>query len=109
MATTFTWSIDGLRVAQAPGPDFVTSVNWTCSGTDGVNTAVIDSTSEFEPVLGPNPQIPFANLTPVIVQGWVNAELGQNGIDGAEAAVQGQLDSLATPPQAPTSKPGPWL
>jgi hypothetical protein len=108
MATTFIWKIDGLRVAQLSQPDSVTVVGWICEGTDGVNTAEISGSSEFTPVPGPG-FIPFANLTLANVQGWVADELGPNGLISAEDCVKGQLESLATPPQAPTSKSMPWL
>jgi len=43
-------------------------------------------------------------LTPQIVTGWIPA----NQIASAQACVQGQIDSMITPPVSPQNTPLPW-
>ena len=47
-------------------------------------------------------------LTETLVLEWVTAELGENGVSSAEGCVEGQINSIVTPPVSPTSEPLPW-
>jgi hypothetical protein len=84
----------------------VTSVSYNCSANDGTNTVDIEGVVQLSP--SGNPFVEFAALTFLIVDGWVKAVLGENGIISVEACLQGQLDSLANPPVNPESVPFPF-
>ena len=46
----------------------------------------------------------MTNLTEALVIGWIP----ENQIDSAQACVQGQIDSLITPPTSPENTALPW-
>jgi hypothetical protein len=43
-----------------------------------------------------------------LVIGWVQAQLGEQGIANNEACVQGQINSILNPPVSPQNTPLPW-
>lgn len=102
--TTFTTTINAMYTLQQPDPNYVVNVLWTVTGVDGQNTAEIDGNTQFNSADQEGAFIPYANLTPQIVIGWIP----QNQIDSAQACVQGQLDSAANPPVSPALTPLPW-
>jgi len=102
--TTFTTTINAMYTLQTPDPDYVVNVLWTVTGVDGSNTASIDGNTQFSSADQQGSFVPYADLTPEIVLGWIPA----NQIDSAQACVQGQLDSMANPPVSPENTPLPW-
>jgi hypothetical protein len=81
----------------------VVNVLWTVTGVDGQYTADIDGNTMFTSQQG-STFIPYDQLTPEIVTGWIPAEQ----IASAQACVQGQIDSMITPPVSPVNTPLPW-
>jgi len=104
MATTFTTTINAMYTLQQPDPNYVVNVIWTVSGVDGQYTGEIGGNTQFDSSQAPENFIPYANLTPEIVTGWIPAEQ----IASAQACVQGQIDSMITPPVSPENTPLPW-
>lgn len=102
--TTFTTTIDRMYTLQQPEPDYVVNVLWTVTGVDGEYTAEIGGNTTFNSADQVGPVVPYADLTPEIVLGWIPA----NQIASAQACVQGQIDSLITPPVSPAQTPLPW-
>lgn len=102
--TTFTTTINAMYTLQQPDPNYVVNVLWTVTGVDGQNTASIDGNTQFNSADQEGAFIPYANLTPQIVIGWIP----QNQIDSAQACVQGQIDSMINPPVSPANTPLPW-
>ena len=105
MSTTFTTTINQMYTIPNP-PGYVVNVLFTVSGTDGTNTATIDGNINFAPEQDQVDFIPYANLTKEIVMGWINTET--NNQENYYANVQGQINSMITPPVSPTSQPLPW-
>jgi len=105
--TTFTWSVTNMRTMSNIEPDYVVSVNWACSGADGDVTASIESSSSFSQNAESAGFIPYADLTEEIVLGWVQDE--PNVTINTEACVQGQINSIITPPVTPQDTPLPWV
>ena len=103
MATTFTTTINAMYTLQQPDPNYVVNVIWTVSGADGQYTASIDGNTMFSSQQGPD-FIPYDQLTEATVIGWIPAEQ----IASAQACVQGQIDSMITPPVSPENTPLPW-
>ena len=107
MATTYTWTIDRMYTLQTPDPDYVVNVLWTLTGVDGQYTASIGGNTMFDSNQS-GTFIPYQDLTPEIVIGWVQNNLGEQGIANYEANVQGQINSIITPPVSPANTPLPW-
>ena len=102
--TTFTTTIDRMYTLQQPEPDYVVNVLWTVTGVDGQYTAEIGGNTTFNSADQVGPVVPYADLTPEIVLGWIP----ENQIASAQACVQGQINSLITPPVSPAQTPLPW-
>lgn len=107
MATTYTWTIKQMFTLQTPDPDYVVNVLWTLTGVDGQYTASIGGNTMFDSNQS-GTFIPYQDLTPEIVIGWVQNNLGEQGIANYEANVQGQINSMITPPVSPENTPLPW-
>lgn len=75
---------------------FVTTVHWRTEKTDGTNTASQYGTESFQEAEGG--VLPFDQLTPEIVTGWLTARWGADGMAAKEAALDAQLAQLANPP-----------
>jgi hypothetical protein len=105
--TTYTWTINAMYTVQQPDPDYVVNVVWTLTGVDGEYTASIGGNTLFDSQQA-NPFIPYNELTQEIVIGWVQSNLGPDGIANFEANVQGQINSMINPPVTPQNTPLPW-
>ena len=105
MSTTFTTTINQMYTIPNP-TGYVVNVLFTVSGTDGTHTATIDGNINFAPEQDQVDFIPYANLTEAIVMGWINT--ATNNQENYYANVQGQINSMITPPVSPTSQPLPW-
>jgi hypothetical protein len=102
--TTFTTTITGMYTVQQPDPNYVVNVLWEVTGVDGTYTASIGGNTVFDSSQAPESFIPYDQLTETIVVGWVPADQ----IASAQACVQGQIDSMITPPVSPQNTPLPW-
>ena len=102
--TTFTTTINAMYTLQQPDPNYVVNVLWTVTGVDGDHTASIGGNTQFDSSQAPENFIPYQNLTPEIVTGWIPPEQ----IASAQACVQGQIDSMISPPVSPANTPLPW-
>lgn len=101
--TTFTTTITAMYTVQQPDPDYVVNAIWKVTGVDGQYTAEIDGNTVFSSQQG-SAFIPYEQLTEATVIGWIPAE----AIASAQACVQGQIDSMITPPVSPENTPLPW-
>lgn len=102
--TTFTTTIERMYTLPTPEPNYVVNVLWKITGVDGQYTAEIGGNTTFNSANQVGPVIPYADLTPEIVTGWIPA----NQIASAQACVQGQIDSMINPPVSPANTPLPW-
>jgi hypothetical protein len=102
--TTFTTRITAMYTLQQPDPNYVVNALWEVTGVDGANTASIGGNTQFNSADQEGAFIPYASLTEATVIGWIPAE----AIASAQQCVQGQIDSMITPPVSPTSQPLPW-
>jgi hypothetical protein len=102
--TTFTTKIKAMYTLQQPDPNYVVNVIWEVTGVDGANTASIGGNTQFSSADQEGAFIPYASLTEATVIGWIPAE----AIASAQACVQGQIDSMITPPVSPEAQPLPW-
>ena len=102
--TTFTITIERMYTMPTPEPNYVVNVLWKVTGVDGQYTAEIDGNTTFNSADQEGAFIPYDQLTPEIVTGWIS----QNQIDSAQACVQGQIDSMINPPVSPQVAALPW-
>lgn len=108
MATVFTWAVDRMMTVQQPDPDYVVSVGWTLTGVDGEYTSSIQGMTPLTVSEDQTGFIPYDQLTPEIVIGWVQESLGESGVNSYENGVNGMIESQKNPPPAPTPTPLPW-
>jgi hypothetical protein len=101
--TIFTTTITAMYTVQQPDPNYVVNAIWKVTGVDGQYTAEIGGNTIFDSQQE-STFIPYANLTEATVIGWIPAE----AIASAQACVQGQINSMITPPVSPSNTPLPW-
>ena len=100
--TTFTTTINSMYTIPTP-TGYVVNVLYKVTGVDGTYTADIDGNTQFTPEQGAT-IIPYDQLTEAVVLSWIP----ESAITSAQQCVQGQINSLITPPVSPTSQPLPW-
>ena len=102
--TTFTTTVTAMYTLQQPDPNYVVNALWEVTGVDGEYTAFIDSSTQFNSADQEGAFVPYADLTESVVIGWIPTQ----DISNAQACVQGQIDSMITPPVSPANTPLPW-
>ena len=102
--TTFTTTITAMYTLQQPDPNYVVNAIWQVTGVDGANTASIGGNTTFNSADQTGPVTPYASLTQAQVIGWIP----ESAITSAQACVQGQIDSMITPPVSPANTALPW-
>ena len=102
--TQFTTRITSMYTLNTPEPNYVVNVLYEVTGVDGTYTASIGGNTQFNSADQEGAFIPYASLTEAIVIGWIP----ESAITSAQACVQGQIDSLITPPVSPANTALPW-
>ena len=101
--TEFTWGIAQLERNCADGVVF--TAHYTINAADGTYSAGAYGSVGLEQP-DPDSTIPFADLTPELVIGWVQEKLGgEEKVEEILAALQTQLDQQRTPT---TAQGVPW-
>jgi len=109
MATTYTWTVTNLYTVPAPNePDYVVTALYNVVGVDGDYTASLSSSAQFEVIADQPDFTPYSELTEAQVLGWIQTQLGTDGVANLEACIQGQIDSQINPPVSPENTPLPW-
>jgi hypothetical protein len=95
--TTTTWGIAQMERHTADG--IVITVHYTVAANDGTYGSSAYGSVGLEQPEGN--VIPYADLTPEIVIGWVQEKLGgEEKVEEIEAALQAQIDQQRTPTTA---------
>ena len=102
--TTFTTTITAMYTLQQPDPNYVVNALWKVTGVNGQYTATSDGDTTFDSSQQEGAVIPYADLTESIVIGWIPAD----ALASAQACVQGQINSMITPPASPAKTTLPW-
>jgi hypothetical protein len=106
--TTYSWNVTELWTETvATEQDYVVTANYTVVGVDGNYSASLSNIARFS-TASVTPFIPYEDLTEAIVIGWIQDELGPDGVSNLEACIQGQIDSQINPPVTPQNTPLPW-
>jgi hypothetical protein len=92
---------------QQPDPNYVVKALWTLKGVDGQYSAEVNGFSVFDSQQQSG-FIPYNELTNDIVVGWVQSQLGEQGVANWQATVQGQINSKINPPVVPQPTLLPW-
>ena len=67
-------------------------------------SAFLGGETQFDSSQQTNQFIPYDQLTEATVIGWIS----EQDISNAQACVQGQINSMITPPVSPQNTPLPW-
>lgn len=94
--TTFTWNIAQLERETSDG--YVYTAHYTVDAKDDTYSAGAYGSIGLE--RPETSMIPFADLTPEIVVGWVKEKFGDEKVTEIEAALQAQLDEQRNPTKA---------
>jgi hypothetical protein len=95
--TTFEWGVAQMDRHTSDG--IVFTVHYTVSANDGIYSSSAYGSIGLEQPEGD--AIPYADLTPEIVIGWVQAKLGgEEKVDEIQAALQAQIDEQRNPTKA---------
>lgn len=96
--TTVTWAINTLERLTVDGVVF--TAHYTVNAEDGTYSAGAYGSVGLEQP-DPETMIPYADLTPEIVIGWVKEKLGgTEKVAEIEAALQAQIDEQHQPTKA---------
>ena len=98
MTTTTTWGVAQMERHTADG--IVFTVHYTVAASDGTYSSSAYGSIGLEQPEGD--VVPYADLTPELVIGWVQEKLN---VEEIEAALQSQLDQQRTPT---TAQGVPW-
>lgn len=97
-AITYTWSISNLERHTSSGICY--TVHYQISASDGIYTSgAYGSIGLEEPAEG-DPVIPYAELTPEIVIGWVKDKFGEEKVAEIHAALENQILEQRSPSKA---------
>ena len=92
MAITKTWEVNTLQRELADG--YVNKVIYRVKGTDGTYETRVTGEVDLEK---PETLVPYKDLTPDIVIGWVKAKLGSDSITQIEKAIDDNITLQKTP------------
>ena len=105
--TNYTWVVTTLYTQTIENEqNYVVIAYYDITGIDGVYTASLSNLAQFS-TASVSPFIPYEDLTNDIVVGWIQNELGVDGVSNIEACIQGQIDSQINPPVTPENTPLP--
>jgi hypothetical protein len=106
--TTYTWNVTALYTETIDGEqNYVVIANYEVVGVDGEYTASLSNIARFS-TASVTPFVPYEDLTEDIVIGWIQTDLGVDGVSNLEACIQGQINSEINPPVTPQNTPLPW-
>lgn len=110
MPITYTWtptSLVGYPTFDGE-TDVVTRAFYTVLGDDGEGHTADYSNFAYTPLDPSVPFIPYADLTPEIVIGWVQSNLGPEAVAAIEESIAISIQRQVTPPPEPEVLPLPW-
>jgi hypothetical protein len=110
MPITYTWTptqLIGYPVFDGQ-TDVVTRAFYTVLADDGEGHTADYSNFAYTPLDPSVPFIPYADLTPEIVIGWVQSNLGPDRVAAIEESIAIVIQRQVTPPPEPEVLPLPW-
>ena len=110
MSNTYTWTVTNLTGYPVfdGQTDVVTTAYCTVVADDGQGHTASIQVIQPTPLDTERPFVPYADLTNDIVVGWVQDELGVEGVNSIYASLDGDIAAQINPPPSPESLPLPW-
>ena len=106
--TNYNWNVTALYTQTIEGEqNYVVNADYNVVGTDGNYYASLSNVARFS-TESVSPFVPYEDLTETIVIGWIQTDLGVDGVNNLYACIQGQIDSQINPPVVPVNTPLPW-
>jgi hypothetical protein len=107
----YNWQVTNLyTIDEGTETDYVVTALYNVTGIETVSgteyTASLSNSAQFEVVQG-DTFIPYADLTNTIVIGWIETQLGEDGVNNLQASVEGMINSEINPPVSPQNTPLP--
>ena len=107
----YNWTVTNLfTIDEGTETDYVVTALYEVTGIEqsgGVEyTASLSNSAQFEVVQGAT-FIPYADLTNTIVIGWIENQLGEDGVNNIQACIDGMINSEINPPVSPQNTPLP--
>jgi len=107
----YNWTVTNLyTIDEGTETDYVVTALYNVTGIETVDgteyTASLSNSAQFEVTEG-STYIPYEDLTNEIVVGWIQSELGEDGVSNLEASVAGMINSEINPPVSPENTPLP--
>jgi hypothetical protein len=107
----YNWTVTNLyTLDEGTETDYVVTALYNVTGIEqsgGVEyTASLSNSAQFEVVQGAT-FIPYADLTNTIVIGWIENQLGEDGVNNIQACIDGMINSEINPPVSPENTPLP--
>ena len=101
----YNWQVTNLfTLDEGTEIDYVVTALYEVTGIEQSGgkeyTASLTSSAQFEVVQGAT-FIPYADLTNTIVVGWIQSQLGEDGVNNLQASVAGMINSEINPPVIP--------
>jgi len=101
----YNWTVTNLyTIDEGTETDYVVTALYNVTGieqSEGVEyTASLSNSAQFEVVQG-DTFIPYADLTNTIVIGWIETQLGEDGVNNIQACIDGMINSEINPPVSP--------
>jgi hypothetical protein len=112
MSISYSWSFSALDVIiENPEglADVVYTIHWRLSADDGEgHTASTIGTSSvtYDPD-GPDPFIPFEDLTEAVVQNWTISQITEEGVEQMESSLAANIERQINP-VTETCRTMPW-
>ena len=111
MPITYTWTptaLIGYPVFDGE-TDVVTRASYTVLADDGEGHTADYSNFAYTPLDPSAPFIPYADLTPEIIIGWVQYNLGADAVAAIQESLAIQIERQVNPPKEPEVLPLPWV
>jgi len=107
----YNWTVTNLfTLDEGTEKDYVVTALYEVTGIEQSGgteyTASLSNSAQFEVVQG-DTFIPYADLTNTIVVGWIQSQLGEDGVNNLQASVEGMINSEINPPVSPENTPLP--
>ena len=89
--------------------DVVTRASYTVLADDGEGHTADYSNFAYTPLDPSASFIPYADLTPEIIIGWVQYSLGADAVAAIQESLAIQIERQVNPPKEPEVLPLPWV
>ena len=101
----YNWQVKNLfTIDEGTETDYVVTALYNVTGIETESgteyTASLSNSAQFEVVQG-DTFIPYADLTNTIVIGWIETQLGEDGVNNIQACIDGMINSEINPPVSP--------